>query len=229
MGHLIKGRDAGGLRYFLDDKPVHAGTGLELRLPGDPGGAIAVRQLAARYVTDGPHRHLLEQAAADIGERWVHVRFESSRGEPLLYLPLGGPWETWRPPAGQHVGDEVQVACETCDGSGRRQVGDRCERCGGTGERGGFIGDPDKRVSCDQARGVVPDTGAPGGENVVTLPRAAVGTQCAHGVVARARACEDCDGTGKRWRIVEPPSPVQVVLRGDGLTRAELRWPRGSR
>lgn len=35
-GHpLVFGRDHGGFRHFLDGKPVHCGTGLELLLHGD--------------------------------------------------------------------------------------------------------------------------------------------------------------------------------------------------
>jgi hypothetical protein len=32
---LVLGADAGGPRHFLAGQPVHAGTALELRLPGD--------------------------------------------------------------------------------------------------------------------------------------------------------------------------------------------------
>lgn len=78
MPHLVLGNDAGGRRWFLDDRPVHAGSGLELRLPGN-----------------------------DLGERWARVRFEmtfppAARDQvlrapddqvPVLYLYLGHRWE----------------------------------------------------------------------------------------------------------------------------------------
>ena len=83
---------------------VRAHSGLELRLPGDPGGASAVRQIAERYVTDGPHRHPLERAAEDLAERWVRMRFETEGENALVYVPFGGAWETWSPPAGRREG-----------------------------------------------------------------------------------------------------------------------------
>lgn len=216
MGHLVKGRDAGGTRYFLDDRPVAAGTGLELRLPGDPGGAIAVRQIADRYVTDGPHRRLLEQAADDLAERWIRVRFETEGDNAVLYVPFGGAWEAWRPPAGQREGDEVEIACASCAGTGRRFPGDPCERCDGKGElRGLVIGEPDQAVPCDHAHhgrrigAVLEDTEI----------------ECVNGRVTVERACSDCDGRGKRWKIVERPYGGQGVVRGSELHLAELRWP----
>lgn len=38
---LVKGEDGGGVRFYLDGRPIAAGTGLELRLRG--GGALRVR------------------------------------------------------------------------------------------------------------------------------------------------------------------------------------------
>jgi len=37
MGALELRQDAGGLRHFLDDEPVHAGDLVELRFSGGPG------------------------------------------------------------------------------------------------------------------------------------------------------------------------------------------------
>jgi predicted Zn-dependent protease len=49
MGHqLIKGRDGGGVRWFLDGKPVHAGEGL--RLHGLEAGQTEVE---VRFETSG--------------------------------------------------------------------------------------------------------------------------------------------------------------------------------
>jgi hypothetical protein len=70
MSHLIRGVDTGGVRYFLDGRPVHAGAGLELRLP-----------------------------EAALGPVWAAVRFETmpvagtSDLLPVLYLSLGHAWE----------------------------------------------------------------------------------------------------------------------------------------
>lgn len=78
MGSLIAGRDEGGVRWFLDDRPVHCGTVLELRLPERGGEPV-----------------------------WTSVRFEmefpaggSTRPLrapddqiPVLYLHLGHRWE----------------------------------------------------------------------------------------------------------------------------------------
>lgn len=70
MSILVRGHDAGGLRWFLDGRPVHAGVGLDLRLPADA-----------------------------LGERWTPVRFETTvraghEGPvPVLVLYLGHAWE----------------------------------------------------------------------------------------------------------------------------------------
>ena len=212
MGHLKKSEDGGGTRFYLDDIAVHAGVGLELRLPGNADGAAAVRRLAARHADDD--RHLLEQAAAELAERWVRVRFEWEGGAPVLYVPVGGPWEAWRPPPGTRIGDELEVSCETCAGSGRRHPGDRCERCRGKGEvRGVVIGDPDRAVPCN-------------GAYDAALPA------CDGGRVVFDRPCDDCDGRGKRWITVERPEAPTGILRGSpwdkDLSHLELRWPRRS-
>ncbi len=62
-GNLELREDAGGLRHFLDGKPVHAGDILDLLLPD---GAW----LPGRYEWD----------------------FEPG-SEPWFYFPLGGEWE----------------------------------------------------------------------------------------------------------------------------------------
>lgn len=38
--HLVEGKDAGGRRYFLDGRAVHAGDALDLRLPGDRWASV---------------------------------------------------------------------------------------------------------------------------------------------------------------------------------------------
>ncbi len=52
-----------GLRYYLDDRPIHAGAGLEMLFAGDVW-------LEGRY-------------------EWNYDR----ENRPLLYFNLGGPWE----------------------------------------------------------------------------------------------------------------------------------------
>lgn len=220
MGHLVKGRDGGGTRYFLDDRSVNAGTALELRLPGDLDAAAVVRRIVERHqrTLHEDDRQALTDAAETLAERWVSVGFETDEDGPWLHLRFGGAWETWRPPAGKREGDDVEAICESCEGSGRRRPGDRCERCGGKGElRGVVVGDPDKALPCDVA-------------HHGTAPTIA---ECEGGRVAVERACSDCEGRGKRWGQVERPYGGRGVLRGDrfdvDLTRAELRWPKRPR
>lgn len=42
--HLQSGRDEGGPRWFLAGRPVHAGTGLHLRLPGGQEAEVRFEQ-----------------------------------------------------------------------------------------------------------------------------------------------------------------------------------------
>ncbi len=65
-GHLELRDDAGGLRHFLDGKPVHAGDALDLLLPDGVW-------LPGRYEWD----------------------FKSG-SEPWFYFALGGEWERLR-------------------------------------------------------------------------------------------------------------------------------------
>lgn len=68
MPSLVRGSDTGGTRYFLAGRPIHAGDGLELRLPGNHLGPV-----------------------------WVSVRVEvehlDGKVQPVLYLYLGHAWE----------------------------------------------------------------------------------------------------------------------------------------
>ena len=69
MPTLVRGTDAGGTRYFLAGRPIHAGDALDLRLPGNHLGPV-----------------------------WAPVRFEvelhaSGQLQPVLYLYLGHQWE----------------------------------------------------------------------------------------------------------------------------------------
>lgn len=105
MPHLVLGNDAGGCRWFLDDRPVHAGSGLELRLPGN-----------------------------DLGERWARVRFEMTFPPaapdqvlrapddqvPVLYLYIGHRWEQRF-----HAVEAESVAALRPEGQGRWAVYDR--------------------------------------------------------------------------------------------------------
>lgn len=129
MIRLVRGIDSGGLRFYLDGRPVHAGTGLEVRLPGDRALAAELLRLAADAV-NGHGAGVLRAAARDIGERWARVRFEVEGADerPVLHLATGGPWEEWSPPAGRAEGDEIEAPCEDCAGAG-------CGGCDGTGRR----------------------------------------------------------------------------------------------
>lgn len=103
MATLVVGRDAGGQRHFLEGRPIRCGDSLELLLPGG---------------------------------LWIPVRFELEPDpiegmRPVLYLGLGGSWESWAPPDGAKEGDEVLVDCVLCARNG--WVKD-CVRCGGRGE-----------------------------------------------------------------------------------------------
>lgn len=212
MGRLERGDDGEGTCYVLDGRPVHPGASLELRLPGDQGAAATLRAVAERHVAADQHRRILEQAAADLAERWVRVRFETEGETPVLYLPLGGPWEAWRAPQGMREGQEVEVKCETCAGSGRRRPGEICERCRGKGEiKGIVLGDPNRPVACDEASGT--------------------SAECDGGRVAVDRVCSDCEGRGRRWTMIERPEVPTGILRGStwnkDLSAMELRWPRG--
>ena len=105
MPYLVLGSDAGGRRFFLEDRPVHAGSGLELRLPGN-----------------------------DLGERWARVRFEMTFPPvapdqvlrapddqvPVLYLQLGHRWEQRF-----YAVEAESVAALRPEGRGRWAVYDR--------------------------------------------------------------------------------------------------------
>lgn len=70
MSTLTKGQDSGGVRYFLEGRPVHAGDPLELRMPMQAGKEV-----------------------------WVRVRFEqrwtpANEPWPGVVLYLGDRWET---------------------------------------------------------------------------------------------------------------------------------------
>jgi len=70
VSNLTKGRDGGGVRWFLDGEPIHAGTGLEILLEIDPEGA-----------TDRSRHKPL----------WVPVRFETDlEDRAFIHWPNAG-------------------------------------------------------------------------------------------------------------------------------------------
>lgn len=75
--NLIKGVDAGGVRWFLDGKPVHAGTELEILL-----------ELHRKFDHDTGKE-------IDFTPHWVPVRleFDFRDGKALAYWPTRGNWE----------------------------------------------------------------------------------------------------------------------------------------
>lgn len=222
MGHLQLGRDGGGDRYFLDNRPVSCGTGLELRLPGAPGGGTALLLVAERlrFAKDEASAVLVRTAAAELAERWVRVRFETEAGRPVLYQHLGGAWESWRPEPGQREGDEIQLACKGCKGKGRREPGDSCERCRGSGKTAEpyVEGRPQGMMTCP-------------GPEISWDP--VTNAACNRGVVTTGRSCTECEGSGKRYVTVERPPPPQAILRSESrdphMQQFELRWPKASR
>lgn len=76
---LERGKDAGGVRWFLGGEPVHAGESLLLRLPHTVGGGSCP------------------------------VRFETSHGEPVLYLRTGR--KSYVDEDGEPCDDGVCVVC----------------------------------------------------------------------------------------------------------------------
>lgn len=107
MPRLVLGGDAGGRRWFLEGRAVHAGEGLELRLPGN-----------------------------DLGEFWTRVRFEMTFPPgpyppdrvlrapddqvPVLYLYVGHAWERRF-----QVVEAEAVPATRADGRGRWAIYDR--------------------------------------------------------------------------------------------------------
>ena len=82
---LVCGADAGGVRWFLEDRPVHAGTGLELLTEID----------GAPCDCDGDGCALCGGRCWRYSPLWLRVRFESGAGEdrgPIgwLHLPVHG-------------------------------------------------------------------------------------------------------------------------------------------
>lgn len=107
MPRLVLGDDASGRRRFLEGRAVHAGEGLELRLPGN-----------------------------DMGEVWTRVRFEMTFPPgpyppdrvlrapddqvPVLYLYVGHAWERRF-----QVVEAEAVPATWADGRGRWAIYDR--------------------------------------------------------------------------------------------------------
>ena len=83
---MIEGSDAGGRRWFLDDRPVHAGTGLELLCESN-----------RRPCPDcGDGCPSCDERGFLFDPLWLRVRaeFDYHRGCALLYLPTVGSWDT---------------------------------------------------------------------------------------------------------------------------------------
>ena len=82
---LICGSDPGGVRWFLDGRPVHAGTGIELLVGIDP----------TRCGCGGDGCLLCGGACWRYSPLWLRCRFETGRdddGAPIgwLHLPVHG-------------------------------------------------------------------------------------------------------------------------------------------
>lgn len=77
---LIDSVDAGGRRWFLDGRPVHAGACLCLRMPSNAGA-----QRAAEVAQNAG----LHDVACRLRTPIAYVRFEQRRGEPSLWMSSG--------------------------------------------------------------------------------------------------------------------------------------------
>ena len=112
MGHLVRGSDAGGVRYFLDDRPVYAGTALELRLPGNQSAADA--------------------ACAGSGRRNPGDRCERCHGRGELQgIVLGEPDKAVPCDVAHHGTASARAECE----GGRVAEERACSDCEGRGKR----------------------------------------------------------------------------------------------
>lgn len=86
-GKLVKGRDDGGERYYLNDRPVHCGDALELRLPGDRWTRVRYEMSFSSAGAFEPVLHLY------VG-REIDQRFEvrPTRGRPLGSAEMREMW-----------------------------------------------------------------------------------------------------------------------------------------
>jgi len=92
---LEKGRDAGGVRWFLAGRPIHCGSGLLMRLPSCRVWQATAESLE-RMARQMEQRNLwgmypgdLRDAMQALREPAVCVRFEMNMGEPVFYLSTG--------------------------------------------------------------------------------------------------------------------------------------------
>jgi hypothetical protein len=89
---LVKGKDEGGLRWFLDGAPVHAGTGLDLCIETKAKVCSTCSHVdwptAQTCSTCGGRGRLPEYG-------WLPVRLEFNHFEQqaLAYLPTAGSWD----------------------------------------------------------------------------------------------------------------------------------------
>lgn len=85
---LVKGSDAGGVRWFLDGRPVQAGTGLELATLDRLGRCETCE---GEGLTRGGETCAACGGAGDrTSTRWTPVRFETSGDTAWLYLRTHG-------------------------------------------------------------------------------------------------------------------------------------------
>jgi hypothetical protein len=91
---LVKGEDAGGLRWFLDGKPVHAMTFLELcletRSEPCPTCSGIDWPIERDCSTCGNLRRL-----AEYGWMLVRLEFDPFQQQALAYLPTAGTWDMY--------------------------------------------------------------------------------------------------------------------------------------
>lgn len=143
MSRLIRNAEPGGWRDYLDNRPVHRGVGLELRLPGGTWARV-------RYETSGDEV-VFHLAAGGAWESWappegkrigdtIYTSCPSCSGTGRLQLGDRCP-ECW----GQ--GAPAGKRCEACDGSGAVQSPKNCDDCI-DGRRSREVMPPDPPSGC---------------------------------------------------------------------------------
>lgn len=107
MSRLVLGEDAGGRRWFLEGRAVHAGEGLELRLPGNDLGEVRTRVRFEMTFPPGPYPPDRVLRAPD-------------DQVPVLYLYVGHAWERRF-----QVVEAEAVPATRAEGRGRWAIYDR--------------------------------------------------------------------------------------------------------
>ena len=99
--HLERHQDAGGDRWHLDGRPIHAGVGLELLVESDARACLTCDGEGTYYPATGDGYDCPDCAGSGTRARagWLRCRFEyqnTNGAEPVawLYLPTFGSWDS---------------------------------------------------------------------------------------------------------------------------------------